>query len=401
MEDRNGVPQGPSPRLVFGWLYVGCAVASYGTFLLIMLSLLVADTLGLSDAALGVAFATFSVGGLASPFLAGLFADRAGPRPISLAGLGSVVVGALLAALSPVAWAFILGIFLLGAGFSMYGVMAYSWINETRGERKGLYLGLFVTAIVTGTVLAGLAVAFLLPYASSWRDFYLSAAVLALVPAVALWFLLPRDMGVPTVPKDLRAALRVRDVRWIAGLQYLVGLGGGGFGWIPIFLVEDRSLTLQAAVLAFVGASSLWGLSGVGFGRLADRGWARPMIAFGGVATGFAYLAFLLWDAVTPSILFLVLYAFLWPAGAQVPITFLGQRLGPKAQRTELGLSENLFLAGDATGAALIGFLANSWSLLWALALIPGAATLLAGVLFALRYGVRRGVEPLATEGLA
>lgn len=399
MEDHRKAPRAPPARLVFGWLYVGCAIAAYGTFLLTMVSLLVAGTLGLGDEALGISFAALSVGGLASPFLAGVFADRAGPRPISLAGLGTVAVGALLAAISPVPWAFVLGMFLLGAGFSMYGVMAYAWINETLGGRKGLYLGVYVTAIVSGTVLAGLAVAFLLPYAASWRDFYVSAAALALVPAAALWFLLPRDLGVPTVPKDLRAALRARDVRWIAGLQYLVGLGGGGFYWLPVFLVEERSLSLETAILLFVGASSLWGLSGVGFGRLADRGWSRSMISLGGVATGLAYITFLLWNSLTPTIVFLVLYAVLWPAGAQVPITFLGQRIGPKAQRTELGLAENLFLAGDATGSSLVGFLAASWSLPWALAVIPGAATLLAGILFALRYGVRRSAEPRPTNG--
>lgn len=375
-------------------------VAAYGVFLLTILSLLVADTLGLGNAELGIAFASLSVGGFTSPFIAGMLADRAGPRPISLAGLACVMGGGLLAAWSPNPLALVAGVFLLGAGFSMYNVMAYAWINEALGPRKGAYLGVYVTGIVTGSVLAGLSVAFLISLVPTWRVYFLATAVLALIPAAALAVLLPRRMGVPEIRKDIRAALRHRDVRWVSALQYLIGLGGAGFSWIPIFFVEVRLQPLQTAVFIFVGASTMWGLSGVFFGRLADRGWARPLIVFGGFGTGFAYLIFVLWDFVPGAIAFLVLYAFLWPAGGQVPLTFLGQRLGSAAQRTELGLLENMFLAGDATGAVLIGFLSGLWNLTWALAIIPGAVTLIAGGLFAWQYGIARGEHaPVGERG--
>ncbi len=383
-------PRNPSPRLVFGWLYAGCVVASYGVFLLTILSLLVADTLGLGNAEIGGAFASLSVGGFTSPFIAGMLADRAGPRPISLAGMACVLAGGLLSAWSPAPWALLAGVFLLGAGFSMFNVMAYAWINEALGPRKGAYLGVYVTAIVTGCVLAGLSVALFPPSGSGWRTYFLVTAVLALVPAAALGILLPPRMGVPETPKDIRAALKHRDVQWVSGLQYLIGLGGAGFSWIPIFFVEVRGLEYQTAAFIFVGASAIWGISGMFFGRLADRGWARPLIVFGGLGTGLAYFAFVLWSFVPGAVAFLALYAFLWPAGGQVPLTFLGQRLGSGAQRTELGLLENMFLAGDATGALLIGALSGFWSLTWALALIPGGVTIVAGALFAWQYGVSR-----------
>lgn len=397
---RGGSHRTPSPRIVFAWLFVGSAVAAFAVFLLTMLSLLVADTLGLGEAALGIAFASLSIGGLTSPFIAGVFADRAGPRPVSLAGLGSVAAGAWLASISPASWVLVVGEFLLGAGFAMFGVMSYSWINETLGDRKGIYLGLYVSSIVAGLAAAGLSIALFLSDVSSWREFFLAGALLALPPSAALWFLLPVRMGVPTTPKDIRAALRDRDVRWVAGLQYLIGLGGGGFSWLPFFLVQVRGFDLRFAVLAFVGGSILWGVGGIAFGRLADQGWSRPIIVLGGLGTGIAYLAFVLWsEAAVLAIAFLCLYAFLWPAGAQVPLTFLGQRLGPRAQRAEVGLLENLFLAGDATGATLVGFLAGPWSLTWALAGIPGIATLAAGTLFGWVYGLGRGIGKPAARG--
>ena len=86
---RDGLvaPRDTEARRVFAWLCVGCVVAAYGVFLLTILSLLVADTLGLGNAALGLAFASLSVGGFTSPFLAGMLADRAGPRPVKECGV--------------------------------------------------------------------------------------------------------------------------------------------------------------------------------------------------------------------------------------------------------------------------------------------------------------------------
>ncbi len=312
-----------------------------------------------------------------------------------------ILAGGLLAAWSPVPEILVAAEFLLGAGFSMFNVMAYAWINEALGPRKGVYLGVYVTAIVAGSVLAGLSVGLLYSAALTWRTYFLATSVLTVVPAVALAVLLPKRMGVPEIRKDIRQALRHPDVRWVTGLQYLIGLGGAGFSWIPIFFVDVRILPLQTAVFIFIGASTMWGLSGLFFGRLADRGWSRPLIVFGGLGTGLAYLVFVLWDFVPGAVSFLILYAFLWPAGGQVPLTFLGERLGSAAQRTELGLFENMFLAGDATGAVLIGFLSGVWGLTWALALIPGAVTILAGGLFAWQYGFRRSGHPTAAEDAA
>ncbi len=385
------VPLRGRPRFLFAWLFVGSTVGGYGTFLLSLVSLLVADTLALSEATLGLAFAALSVGGIASPFLGGALGDRLGPRPVSLAALGLLVLGGFLAGSSPTAATLAAGEFLLGAGLAMFGVMAYAWINESLSDRKGFYLGIYLSSLVAGLMCAGLSVAFLLPHVPSWRTFFLATSLLALVPSVPLWFLLPKRLQVKPREKSIRAAFGNRDVRWVCGQQLLIGLGSAGYSWLPWFLVLERGLDLRFAALAFVGSAALWAVGGVAFGRLADAGWIRPIIAFGNLGTALAYLTFLMWSEVSGTILLLFLYAFLWPAGAQVPITFLGHRLGAKAQRTEMGLLENLFLLGDAVGVAIIGFVAVAWDLLWALALVPGGATLLASGLFASVFGIGRG----------
>ena len=391
---RTGRTVGPAPRLVFTWLFVGSTAASYGVFLLALLSLLVSTGLGFTAALLGAAMAVLDFGGFASPFVAGIFADRAGPKPVSLAGLACVSVGAFLCGVSPGFTPFAVGQFLLGAGLSMFGVMAYAWINETLGARKGLYLGVYVMSIALGLGLAGVTVAVFLPIAASWRTYYLAAAVVALVPMAALAVFLPRGMGVPLRPKDLREALRERVVRWIAGLQFLVGFGWSAYSWLPLFLAEALGLDLRVAVLLFVASAGVWASSGVLFGRIADRGWSRPLIVWGGLATAAAYAGVFATGDLVVSAVSLFAFAFFWPCASVIPITFLGQRLGARAQRTEVGLQENLFLSGEAAGAALAGVLAASVGLTSALLLVSTAGTFAAALLFLVAFGSGREAVP-------
>jgi predicted MFS family arabinose efflux permease len=388
------------PGLVFAWLFVGSTAASYGVFLLALLALLVTEGLGFTEVFLGAAMAALDLGGFASPFVAGMFADRAGPKPISLVGLGCVSVGAILCGLAPGLVAFIVGQFLLGAGLAMFGVMAYAWINETLGERKGLYLGVYVMSIALGLGLAGVTIAVLLPIVPDWRTYYLLAGALALVPTAALAVFLPRGMGVPLRTKDLRKALRNRDVRWIAGLQFLVGFGWSAYSWLPLFLAQTRGVDLRLAVLLFVGSAAIWALSGVWFGRIADRGWARTVIVVGGLATAVAYAGVFAFGDLILAAASLFVFAFFWPAGSLVSITFLGQRLGPNAQRTEVGLQENLFLLGEGLGAALVGLLAVTLGLTGALILVSTSGTLAAALLFFVAFGIGRdGATPVTSGG--
>ncbi len=390
----SGQGAAPRPRLIFAWLFIGSTAASYGVFLLALLSLLVTSGLGFTEALLGTAMAALDLGGFASPFVAGMFADRAGPKPISLAGLGCVSVGAFLCGISPTFLPFIVGQFLLGAGLSMFGVMAYAWINETLGARKGVFLGVYVMSIALGLALAGLTVAVFLPVAPDWRTYYLVAAAAALVPMAALTIFLPRGVGVPLRPKDIRKALRGRVVRRIAGLQFLVGFGWSAYSWLPLFFAQTRGLDLRLAVLLFVASAGLWAGSGVLFGRIADRGWSRTVIVLGGLATGVAYAGIFVAGDLGLSTASLFVFAFFWPCGSAIPITFLGQRLGPKAQRTEVGLQENLFLSGEALGAVLAGILAESFGLTAALLVVSTSGTIAAALLFLAAFGIGKESPP-------
>ncbi len=388
-----GPAPAPGSRAHLGWTFVwlmtGELVIGFATFLLTMLSLLVSQGLGLDDAALGLSFAAFSTGGFTCAFLGGVLADRLGPRFVALTALSATLVGGVIVASAPNAIGLGLGQFLLGAAIAIYGVQAYAWVNEVLGERRGLFLGIFAISLVLALIAAGLAVAFLLALVESWRTFYLIAAALTLAPMAPLWFLLPPHRYAPVPRRAVRTALRNRDVLLAGGQQLLFGVYSASYSWIPLFMIQDRGYGVAEAALVLVASGVLWAVGAVAFGRWADRGFPLPVIALGCFVGASAWALFTLWDDPAAYMPALLVFSFLWPAGAAVPLTFLGQRLGPTAQRTEVGVLENTFLLGDGIGAASVGTLAGVWGLRWGITLLPVAAAFAAGLLYVAAYGVR------------
>jgi predicted MFS family arabinose efflux permease len=372
---------------------LGELVIGFATFLLTVLSLLVTQGLGLDDATLGLSFAAISTGGFTCAFLGGVLADRLGPRFVALTGLSATCVGGVTVAFAPNAFALAVGQFLLGAAIGIYGVTAYAWVNETLGNRRGVFLGVFAISLVLALIAAALAVAEFLRFVGSWRTFYSIAAVLALAPMAPLWFLLPPHLYVPVPRRAVRAALRNRDVLLTGAQQLLVGVYSSGYSWIPLFLIQQRGYGVTDAALALVASGILWAVGSVFFGRWADRGWPLPVIALGAFGGAASFALFTLWDIPAVYVTGLLVFSFLWPASAAVPLTFLGQQLGATAQRTEVGVLENSFLLGDGIGAAAIGSLATVWTLRWGMTLLPTAAAVAAGMLFVATYGVRRNHE--------
>ncbi len=401
MPDAMSAPKAPAHLgWTFAWLMTGELVIGFATFLLTMLSLLVSQGLGLDDATLGLSFAAFSMGGFTCAFLGGVLADRLGPRFVALTALSSTLVGGVIVAFAPNAIVLGLGQFLLGAAIAIYGVQAYAWVNETLAERRGLFLGIFAVSLVLALIAAGLAVAFLLRFAGSWRTFYLIAAALALTPMIPLWFLLPPHRYAPVPRRAVRLALRNRDVLLAGGQQLLFGVYSASYSWIPLFLVEDRGYGVADAALVLVASGALWAVGAIVFGRWADRGFPLPAIALGCFVGSLAWAVFTLWDAPAAYMAALLVFSFLWPAGAAIPLTFLGQRLGATAQRTEVGVLENTFLLGDGIGAASVGALAGVWGLRWGMTLLPVVAAFAAGLLFVAAYGVRAS-RRMSTETTA
>lgn len=262
-------------------------------------------------------FLYFAVGAVS-----GTLADRAGTRPVVMAGFVLLAAGLLLAAraesLRAVYLFYGLGV---GLGVGFVYVPALAAVQRWFDRRRGLASGFTVAGIGAGTLamppLAGLLIA-----QAGWRDTYLLLAGLVLVlGAIATAMLehspeqrgLPRD-GRPTPAVQppaglgLREALRSRPF-W---LLYLAGVCTSFGMFIPFVHLApyaiDQGLSERFGVL-------LVGLVGLGsmIGRFALGGTADRIGRRWGVGLMFSGMAamLLLWLAASGQ-LALIVFAVLF-----------------------------------------------------------------------------------------
>ncbi|HEU4404392.1 MAG TPA: MFS transporter [Polyangiaceae bacterium] len=370
---------------------------------------LVQREFGGGDARMGALSASFLVVFSAASPLAGLLGDRAS-RPRLVGG------GALLWS-AATAWGGAAHTYgelfaaraLVGVGEAAYGAVAPGLIADLfPATRRGRALAVFFAAAPLGVGL-GYAAGGALGSALGWRAaFRLAAAPGLLLGALAL--LLrdpprgahdPPGAGGPAAgPRGAARGLRRRP-------SYLVNVAGatamsfatGGLGaWMPTFLARERGVPLATAGLAFgammIGAGLLATLAG-GWAsdRLRRRDRGAPFALCGlslALAAPCALAAVAcarppLYWAATFAALFL-LFATTAPMNAAlVDVAPPGARAAAVALHTSV-----THALGDAPAPALLGALADAWSLPRALAL-NAFAIALSGAIFLLGRRALRG----------
>jgi NNP family nitrate/nitrite transporter-like MFS transporter len=263
--------RGHWPSLVAGFVYLLSSLLIW--LVLGAMSGTLSEAFELTTGEAGLMFALPILTGVALRPLAGLLADRFGPRRIALAGQALTAVPLLLGWL----WAdsflelLVVGILLgvAGASFAVALSLAGRWYP---GEYRGLVLGV-VGAGNCGGVLAVLAVPRLIALVG-WHGVFALALVplaLALVAVAAL----AKDPPLEMPPKPLRAALSILtqpDTYWFC-VFYALTFGGlvGSINFLTGFFRDQyqfdpsQAMTV-AAVCALVGS-----LTRPMGGILADR----------------------------------------------------------------------------------------------------------------------------------
>jgi MFS family permease len=174
------------------------SMTQYG--LLAFLPLYLTHDLKVSPFWMGLTLAALQTGGIIASPLAGLFADRIGPRPVVLAGLGvttAIIVALTFVTSVPV---YVAGVAFLG--FFMYALrpVIHSWMMEMAPKE----LGGTVTSLVFGTQSA---LAALMPLAGgALADrfglvavfYFLAASVLV---ANVLTLFVPKEEGGAPIPR--------------------------------------------------------------------------------------------------------------------------------------------------------------------------------------------------------
>ena len=205
-------------------------------------------SLGIAVAALGVFATAFSVGYFFGNGIAGVTADKVGPRRIlilSVVPLG--IFTALFSATTNVVSGFVFQAMMgLCAGtIFISGVkLITSWFPPVG---RATAMGFFMTATSGGVVVANFVVPYMLQRVG-WQGVYQILGGLTVALGLAVYFVVrdgPRASGVPGSPSlTIRELFRSRNLWWLT----LANIGGpwGTWGfvlWANIFLVSRFNLT--------------------------------------------------------------------------------------------------------------------------------------------------------------
>ena len=352
-------------RLSFGFQFQ--AIGSVGPSLL--------EDLHLTYAQLGWLIGLYSLPGIVVSFPGGLLGRRFGERPVAVAGLACMVVGALITAWSGTFAVAGVGRALSGAGFilanAVFSKMVADWFA---GKEIATAMAVLLTAWPVGIAVALLSLG-TIANALSWR---VAIEVGALVAALGLVLIVtlyrrPPTAGTAAVPG--MAALRARDVRLAVTGGITWGAMNGALlvlvGFTPSLLVAHGASVAQAGAVVSL---TLWItlLSIPLGGQLVDRlGHADYIIVFGAVATALCIGAIPGFGAPAFWCVMIALTIAPLPGAivALLPKTIRAERLG-----IAFGIFYSVYYAVVALAQPIAGFVRDRGG-------DPGAPVLFAAVL--------------------
>lgn len=376
-----------SAALVVG---VGVTCALHIGKLPVAIPALQAD-LGVSLVQAGFLLSLVQVAGMTLGLLAGLAADRLGPRRVMLSGLLILVLGSAWGALAQSPQQLLASRAVEGLGFLLTVLPAPGLIRRHVADPPLLAasLGWWGAYMPLGTALAlllGAPVVQVLGWQAVWWGLTACSALAWL----ALWQGLPPDAaqgaGAALGPR-LRRTLGAPGP-WLVAVAFFLYSGQwlAVVGFLPTILTQAGIAGTAAGLLSAVVAAVNMG-GNIGGGRWIARG-GRPQVVMsvGYIAMGVgAVLAFALpgW----PTLQYLAVLAFSG-VGGLIPGTLFGvaMRLAPGEDTisTTVGWMQQFSALGQFVGPPLVAWVATQaggWQLTW---IATGACSLL-GIWFAMR----------------
>ena len=230
----------------------------------------------------GLLMSVYALAGLVLAIPAGFIFQRAGHLLTPLIAGGSIVLGALLGALSPSVEGLLASRVIEGIGTSFMAVLAPAVVSMWfAANRRGVAMGIWANWVPLGSITT-LLLAPYLAQALSWRAVWWFGAGYALVVTVlCLLFVGPPPVangaaGVaaeampPLDPAATRRLLRNRNL-WLLSLAFAFFCAAfvGGFSFLPTYLNEVHNIPLPqgsawaslARVTAILAAPLAGGLS--------------------------------------------------------------------------------------------------------------------------------------------
>lgn len=344
-----------------GWLFIN----GFRVVLPVLLPGVKAD-FGIGNAGAGVALSVLWLLYAALQFPAGFAADRAGERPLLIAGVLLVALSFGAFFVAPVYALFLLASALFGLGAGLYGTPRDMLVSRTYPTVDNTAYGvMFATGSLGAAVLPFVAAAVAARF--DWR-----VAVLWLLPplllvALGLWRAIPRRDGRPegrlqareTVQQTLGALSEPRVLLGGGVLLLFVFTYQGLVSFLPTYLVEVKGLGpgLTAAVfgLLFLLGAGVNPLAGHLADRFGERGTGLAVIAASTVTL-----------AALPFVGGVVALSLLVPLlGVRIaigPLTsaYIVRELPGPIKGTGWGFLRTVFFGLGATSSTVVGVFADA-----------------------------------------
>ena len=304
-----------SLSLMYG-LSAGHGIKHFGQGALLVMIPSIRATLGLSDVAVGGMSSAQSISSGIANIPAGILTDmfRKKIAWILFASMMMVGVGYFLIAISPVYWALLVGVVIVGFGTSMWHAPAFGTLAARYPERRGFAMAAHLTGAQIGNTISPLVIGFLLAGTiGSWVIFggiewrWIAAFISVPMVLTALTVISRfktagiESKGNVTLTDYFRSAGRLISNRGVLGMALLGAMRGAVHTSFQVFLViymreelgySDTFVGLHVALITMAGI-----ISTPIMGNVSDRMGRRPVIAFAMTAMTILIFLFLLFDS--------------------------------------------------------------------------------------------------------
>ncbi len=205
--------------------------------------------LGLSDVGVGAIASIAYLGAMVTSRAGGRTTDRLGPTVVISAGMVAMAAGTGLAAISPQAMVFYLGLLLAGLGYGVVNPATNVLANPSTARRRGLVM----SVKQAGVPLGGIAAGAVLPAIGSiygWRWAFLAPLLVCTGVAVLTNLRGRRRVALHGLATDVvRSSVHMRLPH---GFGYGFAMAGAQvsiFAFTAVYLVEARGLSANRAGL--------------------------------------------------------------------------------------------------------------------------------------------------------
>ena len=365
-------------KTIPGWITVLLA-ASCG---LIVANLYYAQTLigqiaqatQLSSGAAGLIVTLTQVGYVLGLLFVVPLSDIIENRRLTVASLAVVVVSLVAATLAPNAAIFLGASLFIGLGSVAAQILVPYASFLAAEEQRGRVVGNVMSGLLLGIMFAR-------PLASfvsglwGWHAIYAISAVVIALLTLLLSRVLPRRQPVPTMNyggliRSLGTLLKSTPVLRRRAIYQASLFGAFSLFWTTVSLhLADTYHLSQQGIALFALAGVAGAIASPIAGRLADRGWTRPLTGLAFVLAAVAFLlAYLFQNDSRVTLGLLVAAAIMLDMGVSGNLV-LGQRaiysLGNEARGRLNGLFMAIFFVGGAVGSSLGGwaYAYGGWSL--------------------------------------